>query len=32
MRYLQYRVTFTTTSTRNAAPVLSAVQLGYAVV
>jgi hypothetical protein len=29
-RYLQYRATLTTTNTRNAAPTLSSVQLGYA--
>jgi len=28
-RYLQYRVTLTTTSTRNAAPTLASLQLGY---
>jgi hypothetical protein len=31
-RYLQYQATLTTTSTRNAAPTLASVQLGYAVV
>jgi phosphodiesterase/alkaline phosphatase D-like protein len=31
-RYLQYRATLTTNSTRNTAPTLSAIQLGYAVV
>jgi sigma54-dependent transcription regulator len=30
-RYLQYRATLTTNSTRNTAPVLSSVQLGFAV-
>jgi hypothetical protein len=30
-RYLQYRATLTTNSTRNTAPTLSSVQLAYAV-